>query len=37
METFTLENNNDEIVTKLYILPDGTLHADSWLCHAGWK
>jgi len=36
-ETLTLKNDNDEIVAKLYILLDGTLHEDSWLCPAGRK
>ena len=37
LETRTMENKNGEIVAKLYILPDGTLHVDSWICPAGWK
>ena len=35
--TLTLRNNDGRIVAKLYILPDGTLADDSWLCNEGWK
>lgn len=35
--TLTLRNNRGQIVAKLYILPDGTLADDSWLCNEGWK
>ena len=37
LETLTKENKAGEIVAKLYILPDGTLHEDSWICPPGWK
>ena len=35
--TTTMKNANGEIVAKLYHMPDGTLHEDSWLCSKGWK
>lgn len=35
--TITMRNNEGRIVVKLYILPDGCLHPDSWLCPRGWK
>jgi len=35
--TITIKNNIGEIVAKLYVMPDGTLHEDSWLCPQGWK
>jgi len=35
--TMTLRNNKGQIVAKLYILPDGTLADDSWICNKGWK
>jgi hypothetical protein len=35
--TVTMKNNNDEVVVKLYIMPDGSLHEDSWICPKGWK
>lgn len=35
--TITMKNNKDEIVARLYVMPDGTLHPDSWLCYEGWK
>ena len=35
--TLTMKNNNGEIVAKFYIMPDGTLHEDSWICPKGWK
>ncbi len=31
-----IKNKSGYIVACLYILPDGNLHADSWLCPAGW-
>lgn len=37
LSTLTLRNNLGEIVAKLYVLPDGTLADDSWLCNKGWK
>lgn len=37
MSTMTLRNNKGQIVAKLYILPDGRLANDSWLCNEGWK
>lgn len=33
----TMRNNKSEIVAKLYLMPDGTLHPDSWICPEGWK
>ncbi len=30
-------NKEGLIIACLYILPDGNLHADSWLCLEGWK
>lgn len=33
----TLRNGRGEIVARVYILPDGCLHGDSWLCPSGWK
>ena len=32
----TIKNKAGYIVACLYILPNGNLHADSWLCPAGW-
>jgi len=37
MKTITVTNNEGLIVAKLYILPNGNLHADSWFCNKGWK
>jgi len=37
LATMTLRNNKGQITAKLYILPDGTLADDSWLCNKGWK
>ncbi len=31
-----LKNKSGYIVACLYILPNGDLHADSWLCPLGW-
>ena len=35
--TVTMKNGNGEIVAQLYVMPDGRLHEDSWLCPEGWK
>lgn len=35
MRDITITNEQGKIVAKLYILPNGDLHADSWLCHEG--
>lgn len=35
--TMTMKNNAGETVVQLYIMPDGTLHEDSWICPRGWK
>lgn len=35
--TLSLRNNLGQIVAKLYIMPDGTLADDSWLCNLGWN
>lgn len=32
-----IKNEEGLIVACLYILPDGNLHDDSWLCPTGWK
>lgn len=32
-----LRNTKGLIVACLYILPNGDLHADSWLCPTGWE
>ena len=29
-------NQENKIVACLYILPNGNLHADSWICAEGW-
>ena len=31
-----IKNKAGYIVACLYILPNGNLHADSWLCSRGW-
>ena len=31
-----IKNKKGYIVACLYILPNGNLHADSWLCPVGW-
>ncbi len=31
-----IKNKDGFIVARLYILPNGNLHADSWLCPLGW-
>ena len=31
------ENKEGLIVACLYILENGNLHADSWICPEGWK
>ena len=36
IRTRTFLNKNKRIVAKLYFVPNGNLHADSWLCHDGW-
>lgn len=33
----TLRNKEGLVVACLFILPDGNLQADSWLCNEGWK
>ena len=35
MRTKTILNKVGQIVAKLYILPNGNLHPDSWLCPDG--
>lgn len=32
-----IENKKGQIVARLYILENGNLHPDSWLCLEGWK
>ena len=36
MAVMTLENEDSKIVARLYILDNGNLHPDSWLCPGGW-
>ncbi len=36
-EHSVLRNQEGLIVACLYILPNGNLHADSWLCSKGWR
>jgi hypothetical protein len=37
MEKRTFKNKRGRVVAVLYILPNGNLHPDSWLCSRGWK
>ena len=37
MAVMTLENEDSKIVARLYILDNGNLHPDSWLCPGGWE
>lgn len=37
MKRLTLENDEGNIVAKLFIENNGNLHPDSWLCNEGWK
>jgi len=34
--TIMMRNNSGFVVAKLYIMPDGSLHEDSWICPKGW-
>jgi len=36
MKLKIIKNKVGHIVACLYILPNGNLHSDSWLCPEGW-
>lgn len=36
MNVLTLKNESGFTVANLYILHNGNLHPDSWLCNEGW-
>lgn len=37
MKHRVIKNKAGLIVACLYILPNGNLHPDSWLCPEGWE
>lgn len=37
MKEKTIKNKEGDIVAKLYVLENGNLDPDSWLCPEGWK
>jgi len=36
MRKLTLTNLDGKIVACLYVLENGNLHSDSWICQKGW-
>lgn len=36
MPIITVRNDKGLLVANLYVLDNGNLHADSWLCNEGW-
>jgi len=36
MPIVTVRNNKGFTVANLYVLKDGNLHSDSWICDDGW-
>ena len=37
MGKLTLTNRKGKIIVCLYILVNGNLHPDSWICPKGWE